>query len=262
MSYESIDLKVSDGVAHVTLNKPEIGNPFNAVFCAEWLALANELSGRDDVRSVLIKATGKFFSVGGDINMFAQTLDTLPNCIREWTGNLHMGIARLARLNAPIVAAIHATVMGGGVSMIAGCDLVYCARSARLGSAYSQIGYSCDAGGSFALASRMGIARARRFVLLAEMLSAEEAAQTGLVDFVVDDNTLMAEAEKAAIRFANGPTRAYGEIRRLLIKSLGQPFEAQLEDEAQALSRAAGTADAREGITAFVEKRKPQFRGR
>ena len=146
--------------------------------------------------------------------------------------------------------------------MIAGCDLVYCARSARLGSAYSQIGYSCDAGGSFALASRMGIARARRFVLLAEMLSAEEAAQTGLVDFVVDDNVLMAEAEKAAVRLANGPTRAYGEIRRLFIKSLGQPFEAQLEDEAQALSRAAGTEDAREGITAFVEKRKPQFRGK
>jgi 2-(1,2-epoxy-1,2-dihydrophenyl)acetyl-CoA isomerase len=261
MSYQSIDLKVADGVAHVTLNQPEIGNPFNATFCAEWLVLANELSARRDVRAVLIKGNGKFFSVGGDINMFAKTLDTLPDCIREWTGGLHMGIARMARLNAPIVAAVHATVMGGGVSLIAGADLVFSARSARLGSAYSQIGYSCDAGGSFALAARMGVARARRFVILAEMLTADEAAAVGLVDFVVDDNALLAEAEKAALRLANGPTRAYGEIRRLFLSALGQPYEAQMEDEAQALARAAGTADAREGITAFVEKRKPKFRG-
>lgn len=262
MKYESIDLKVSGGVAHVTLNQPDIGNPFNAIFCTEWAALANELSSRGDVRAVLINATGKFFSVGGDVNMFSQILDQLPHRILDWAGELHMGVARLARLNAPIIAAVHATAMGGAVALIAGCDLVYCARSARLGSAYSQIGYSCDAGASFALASRMGTARARRFVLLAEMFSAEEAAQAGLVDFVVDDGDVLAEAEKAAIRFADGPTRAYGEIRRLFIKALGQPLESQLEDEAQALSRAAGTEDAREGITAFMEKRKPLFRGK
>ncbi|MGQ0699632.1 MAG: enoyl-CoA hydratase/isomerase family protein [Panacagrimonas sp.] len=261
MSYESIDLTVTDGLARLVLNQPDIGNPFNASFCAEWAEVANELSGRKDVRAVLITGAGKFFTVGGDINMFSKNLDVLPNKIREWTAGLHMGAARLARLDAPLVAAVHATCMGGGCALIANCDLVFSARSARFGAAYSQIGYSCDAGASFGLASRMGIARARRFLLLAEMLEADQAASVGLVDYVVDDANLMVEAEKAAIKLSQGPTRAYGEVRRLFSRALGQPFESQLEDEAQALTRAASTSDAREGIMAFVEKRKAKFQG-
>lgn len=262
MAYESLELTVTDGLARLVLNQPDIGNPFNAPFCAEWAQVANELSGRRDVRAVLITARGKFFSVGGDINMFSKNLDVLPAKIREWTAGLHMGTARMARLDAPIVAAVHATCMGGACALIANCELVYSARSARFGAAYSQIGYSCDAGATYGLASRMGIARAKRFLMLAEMLEAEQAASVGLVDHVVDDALLMAEAEKAAIKLSQGPTRAYGELRRLFSRALGQAFEAQLEDEAQALIRAASCDDAREGITAFVEKRKAKFQGR
>lgn len=261
MSYESIALDVHEGLARVTLNQPDTGNPIDGKFCVEWLGLTNELAGRKDVRAVLIAAKGRFFSVGGDINGFAQQIDTLPDVIREWTSNLHMGLGRLARLDAPIVAAVHATCAGGGCSLVANCDLVFGARSAKFGANYAQIGYSCDAGGSFGHASRMGLARARRFVLMAEMLGAEDAARLGLVDYVVDDAALHAEAEKAAIKLSQGPTRAYGEIRRLFSRSLGQPFESQMEDEAQALTRAASTADAREGITAFAEKRTPKFSG-
>jgi 2-(1,2-epoxy-1,2-dihydrophenyl)acetyl-CoA isomerase len=262
VAYQTLELSVQDGLARLVLNQPEQGNPFNAGFCSEWIQMANELSGRRDVRAVLLTARGRFFSVGGDIGMFAKNLDTLPDKIRDWTGSLHMGMARLARLDAPLVAAVHATCMGGASALVANCDLVFAGKSARFGAAYSQIGYSCDAGATFGLASRMGIARARRFLLLAEMMDSETALGAGLVDQVVDDATLIAEAEAAAQRFAQGPTRAYGEIRRLLARSLGQPFEAQLEDEAQGLARVAATADAREGISAFVEKRKPQFAGR
>ena len=262
VSYQSIELTVSDGLARLVLNQPDIGNPFNAAFCAEWAQVANELLGRKDVRAVLLTGRGKFFSVGGDINMFSRTLDTLPERIREWTAGLHMGTARMARIDAPIVAAVHATCMGGACALIANCDLVYSAKSARFGAAYSQIGYTCDAGASFGLSSRMGLSRARRFLLLGEMLEAQQAGDVGLVDHVVDDAVLMQEAEKAAIKLSQGPTRAYGELRRLFSKALGQPFESQLEDEAQALIRAASTSDAREGISAFVEKRKPKFQGR
>ncbi|MGQ0700818.1 MAG: enoyl-CoA hydratase/isomerase family protein [Panacagrimonas sp.] len=262
MSNESIHLDVRDGLARVTLNKPDTGNPINGKFCIEWLRFVNELAGRKDVRAVLMTAKGRFFSVGGDINGMVQKIDTLPEVIRDWTGKLHMGLGRLARLDAPIVAAVHATCAGGGCSLVANCDLVFGARSAKFGANYAQIGYSIDAGGSFGLASRMGLARARRFVLTAEMLGAEEAARLGLVDYVVDDAALHAEAEKAAILLSQGPTRAYGEIRRLFSRSLGQAFESQLEDEAQGLVRAASTADAREGISAFVEKRAVKFSGR
>lgn len=262
MSYESIQLDVHDGLARVTLNQPDTGNPIDGPFCVEWLRLANELGGRKDVRAILIAAKGRFFSVGGDIGGFVQRVDELPDVIREWTGNLHMGLARLARLDAPLVAAVHATCAGGGCSLVANCDLVFGARSAKFGANYTQIGFSCDAGASFGLASRMGVARARRFVLMAEMVDAQEAARLGLVDHVVDDAIVQAEAERAAIKLSQGPTRAYGELRRLFSRSLGQPFEAQLEDEAQALARAASTQDAREGITAFMEKRPTKFQGR
>ncbi|MDB5971904.1 MAG: 2-(1,2-epoxy,2-dihydrophenyl)acetyl-CoA isomerase [Hydrocarboniphaga sp.] len=261
MTYESITLDVSDGLARIALNQADIGNPFNAAFCSDWGNVANELSSRKEVRAVLITAHGKFFSVGGDIQMFSKNIDVLPDKIRDWTAGLHMGAARMARLNAPIVAAVHATCMGGACALVAHSDLVFSARSVKFGAAYSQIGYSCDAGASTGLASRMGISRARRFLILSEVLNAEDAATAGLVDYVVDDAMLFVEAEKAAIKLAQGPTRAYGEIRRLMSRSLAQPFEAQLEDEAQALSRVAAGNDAREGITAFVEKRKPRFTG-
>jgi 2-(1,2-epoxy-1,2-dihydrophenyl)acetyl-CoA isomerase len=262
MVYQTIELAVQDGLARLVLNQPEQGNPFNAAFCAEWATVANELAGRRDVRAVLITARGRFFSVGGDIGMFATSLDTLPEKIREWTADLHMGVARMARLDAPLVVAVHATCMGGANALVASCDLAFAGRLARFGAAYSQIGYSCDAGASFALAARMGIARARRFLLMAEMMDAESALKTGLVDYVVDDSKMLAEAEEAALRLAQGPTRAYGELRRLLARSLSRPLEAQLEEEAQGLVRAASTDDAREGIIAFIEKRQPQFNGR
>ncbi len=262
MSYESIDLSVTDGLARLVLNQPEIGNPFNAPFCAELALVANDLASRTDLRAILLTGNGKFFSVGGDVAMFKREIDVLPAKIREWTSGLHMGMARLLRLDAPIIAAVHATAMGGACALVASADLVFSARSARFGAAYSMLGYSCDAGASFALSSRMGLARARRFLLLAEMLDAEEAGRVGLVDHVVDDDQLMVSAEKAAIRLSQGPTRAYGEVRRVFARAFGQPYEAQLEDEAQGLVRAASTEDAREGIMAFMDKRKPQFKGR
>ncbi|WP_029889006.1 enoyl-CoA hydratase/isomerase family protein [Polycyclovorans algicola] len=262
MAYESLQLQVTDGVAHLILNQPKLGNPFNAAFCADLGRVGGELAGRKDVRAVLLKANGDFFSVGGDVKMFSQSLDGLPNHIREWAGGLHTGVQRLARLDAPIVAAVHATAMGGAVGLLAGCDLVYCARSAKLGGAYTKIGYTCDMGATFTLASRMGLSRARRFLLLGEVLSAEEGLQCGLVDYLVDDATLQQEAEAAAVRLANGPTRAYGELRRLFTTALSQGFERQLEDEVQSLVRAAATDDAREGILAFVERRIARFRGR
>jgi 2-(1,2-epoxy-1,2-dihydrophenyl)acetyl-CoA isomerase len=262
MSYQSIQLTVQAGVAHLVLNQPDLGNPFNAAFCAELGQAAGELAGRTDVRAVLLRANGDFFSVGGDVKMFSQHLDDLPNQIREWAWGLHTGVTRLARLDAPIVAAVHATAMGGAVGLLAGCDLVYCARSAKLGGAYTKIGYTCDMGATFTLASRMGLSRARRFLLLGEVLSADEGLQCGLIDYLVDDADLATEAEAAAVRLAAGPTRAYGELRRLFTSALGQGFERQMEDEVQSLIRAASTEDAREGVTAFIERRKADFKGR
>lgn len=262
MSTPSIELAIEGGVARVTFAHPESNNAMGEDFFSEFGLAMNELAGRgSDVRVVLLRSTGRFFSVGGDVSVFARDLDGAPAAVLNGTFTMHPGLARMRRLDAPVIAAVQGTAMGGAVAVVANCDLVISARSARFGAAYPRLGFSLDLGASFGLASRMGIARARRFLLLGETLDAEEAQRLGLADEVVDDERLDEVAEEYAARFALGPTRAYGEIRRLLTKALATPFEAQLEDEAQGLARIAATADAREGLTAFIEKREPFFRG-
>lgn len=262
MAYETWDLTVDNGLARLNLNQPELGNPLNEEACREFGEVANEIAGRGDIRAILLGAHGKIFSVGGDVKMFAGNLDTLPDIMRRCTVGLHMGMARLMRQDAPIVANIHATAVGGAVAIAANCDVVVCARSAKLAAAYNKIGVTCDLGATVGLASRMGIARARRFLLRSEVLSAAEALSSGLVDEVADDGHAGQIAEEIARELAAGPTRTFGEVRRLMLGVQSRAYEAQLEDEAQALARAAGTQDIREGVTAFIEGRSPCFQGR
>jgi 2-(1,2-epoxy-1,2-dihydrophenyl)acetyl-CoA isomerase len=261
-SYEAFDVRVDDGLARVGLNQPAAGNPFNSQACREFAGLGDDLAARGDVRAVLLHATGRFFSVGGDLEMFTSDLDRRADTVRRETRHLHIGMARLLRLDAPIVACVHASAMGGAVAVVSNCDLVIAARSARFGAAYSHIGFTCDLGATFGLASRMGLSRARRFLLLGETLDADGALQAGLVDELCDDASVYAVAEQRAVTLSRGPTRAYGAIRRLMARSLSTPFEAQLEEEAQALSTVAASEDAREGLSAFREKRSARFSGR
>lgn len=263
MSDDIIGLVVDEGVARVTLARPDRGNAMDMPFFRAFGAVVDEIERRrDEVRAVLITSTGPYFSVGGDISAFLDAGDRLPDLILEGTDHIHPALARLRTMDAPVVVAVQGTAAGGAGSLVAGCDLVIASRTAKIGAAYSRIGFSCDMGASRAYASRMGVARARRFLLLAETLDAEAAERAGLVDEVVDPERLTEVAEGYAQRFAAGPTRAYGEIRRLVDDALATPLEVQLEHEALALARTAGSHDGREGITSFSEKRKPVFEGR
>ena len=118
MTYETLELNVDEGgLARLVLNQPALGNPFNAQMCADMNHACSTLLARGDVRAVLLTANGKFFTVGGDINMFAKQLDTLPTEILQWTSTLHMGLARLKRMNAPLIASVHGICMGGGLGL-------------------------------------------------------------------------------------------------------------------------------------------------
>lgn len=259
MSFTQLSLKVVEGLARLTFTNAARGNPIDAVLCAEICEAAIQLSDDPAVRCVLIAAEGKAFSVGGDISSFVDDLDRLPSNIKRWTATLHSGIARLQRMDAPIVAAVHGVCAGGMSAFVAGADIVVAAPDARFVAAYAGIGYSNDAGSSIMYSRRMGIARARKFLLMNETLSADDALSAGLIDEVSDE--YFARAEAVATQLATGPTKAFGEMRRLLTSVEDQPLETQLELEAQALARIAGTADAREGLTAFAQRRKPVFRG-
>lgn len=262
MSFTQLSLSVENGLARLTFTNPAKGNPIDAVLCAEICEAAIQLSENPKVRCVLVTAEGKAFSFGGDISSFVGDLDSLPSNIKRWTTTLHSGIARLQRMDAPVVAAVQGVCAGGMSAFVAGSDIVVAADNAKFVSAYAGIGYSNDAGSSIMYTRRMGIARTRKFLLMNETLSAEAALSVGLVDEVVPIEALYERAEIIAKQFAVGPTRAFGEMRRLMTSVEDQPLETQLELEAQALARMAATDDAREGLTAFAEKRAPNFKGR
>jgi 2-(1,2-epoxy-1,2-dihydrophenyl)acetyl-CoA isomerase len=258
----SFECTIDGGLAHIVLNQPERGNPIDGDFCREFNLCMAELSERDDVRSVLISARGRLFSVGGDLAALASRGDALPATIKSWTADLHAGIVRMVRMRAPVVVAVQGNVAGGSVSLMAAGDLVMIGKSARISSAFAKIGFTPDSGSTTTVTRRIGVARARRFFLLAETMDADAALAAGLVDYVVNGDVVVAEAEKIARELASGPTEAYGGIKRLFLQTPNRSIESQLEDEAQTLAAISRTADAQEGVKAFREKRKPKYVGR
>lgn len=260
-STSSIRLELQDGLATVSLAQPQRGNPFDGDFTRDFKQVFADLWDTTGLRAVLLRADGANFSVGGDLKKFHPERANLAPMVRRWTADLHMGLQRAWQLPVPIVAAVQGFAMGGGVALLAGCDVVLAAESAKLGSAFAQLGFSCDSGSSITLSARMGSARARRFVMLAEVLNSQDALQAGLVDRVVEDALLQDEALALARQLAQGPTVAFGEIKRLFVRAGSAQLEAQLEAEAMALARVCASQDAQEGIAAAVERRKPAFRG-
>jgi 2-(1,2-epoxy-1,2-dihydrophenyl)acetyl-CoA isomerase len=259
---DSVHVAIEDGLATLCLAQAKRGNPFDSEFILGMKRACLMLGDADGLRAILIRAEGPNFSVGGDLKTFYPIRAELPPLVRSWTADLHAGLQRLWQLPVPIVAAVQGFAMGGGVALFAGADVVLASESARIGSAFAQIGFSCDSGTSAVLTARMGMARARRFVLLAEMLTSQEALACGLVDRVVPDAALATEAHAVARGFASGPTLAYGGIKALFHRAGAVHMEAQLELEAQTLARVSRSGDAQEGIAALVEKRKPVFVGR
>ena len=260
-STTSFDCTIESGLAHIVLSQPDRGNPIDGEFCREFNVAMAELSERDDVRAVLMSARGRLFSVGGDLGALAGSGDSLPRTIKLWTSDLHHAIVRMVRMRAPVVAAVQGNVAGGSVSLMAAADIVVIGRSARISSAFARIGFTPDSGSTTTVTRRIGPVRAKRFFLMGETMDAETALSAGLVDIVVDDDKVGAEAERIAREFSVGPTEAYAGIKRLFLQTPTQSLESQMEDEAQTLAATSRTADAEEGIKAFREKRKPVFKG-
>jgi 2-(1,2-epoxy-1,2-dihydrophenyl)acetyl-CoA isomerase len=262
MKMETLVCRLDEGLARVTLTQAERGNPIDGPFSRDLNTLSVELSCRDDVRAVLITAEGRFFSVGGDIRAFVKDLSQLPRIVKAWTAVLHPAIGRFQRMNAPVVCAVHGDVAGGAVSLAAMSDVLVAAEGVKFNAAFSMIGFCADSGSTVSLSNRMGLSRAKRFLLLSEVLEAREAQATGLVDVVVPAAELAATAESYARHLASGPTLAYGAIKRTILSARTESFETQLEHEAQALAALASSDDAREGLSAFAARRKPEFKGR
>jgi 2-(1,2-epoxy-1,2-dihydrophenyl)acetyl-CoA isomerase len=262
MKLTAFEFAIKDGVAHITLNQADRGNPLDGQFAEDLNKLATECTVNPEVRSVLIDAKGRFFSVGGDLNSLARDRRDLANFVSTATADLHMAISRFARMNAPVVMAVHGLAAGGAVALIAGADFALASPAAKFYAAFAGIGIVSDSGGSYYLPRRMGGRRAAQFLMLNETLTANEAAAAGLINRVVSEESLGEEASALAKKLALGPTLAYGEIKNLLISSETEGLEGQLENEARAMARITRTDDAWNAMQAVLGKRKATFEAR
>jgi len=261
LNIESCSVEIVDGIGHVTLNQPERGNPFDLRFTTEIRLVATEMDENPDVRCVLLDANGKYFSVGADLKTMTRDRDELPRFIKNATAGLHMALSRFARMDAPLVVAVHALAVGGSVALAAASDFCIAARSAKFYAAYTGIGLVPDGGGTTFIPQRVGMRRATEFFMRNETWTAEQACEYGLVNYIVNDDDLTKEAWSLARELAAGPTIAFGEIKNLFRSTWEQPIEAQMEREARAMSRVTKSQDAWDAVQSVLAKQKPTFRG-
>lgn len=263
MSEQAIAYEVRDQVAHVTLNRPQAANSINLELARALLQALDRCEANENVRAVVLKGAGaKMFSAGGDLKAFAGFGDEVGAVVREITLYLHAAVSRLARMRAPVIAAVNGAAAGAGMSLALAADIVLAAESASFMMAYTAAGLSPDGSASYFLPRLIGLRRSQELMLTNRRLSAAEAQAWGLVTRVVADSELIPEAERLASSFARGPTLAYGAVKRLLAEGADASLETQLERESRTIVEIAQTRDAREGVRAFVEKRPPRFSGR
>ena len=261
MSYETLIYDVNNGVATITLNRPDAANALNLTMARELSDVAIECDESGEVRAVVIRGTGKMFCAGGDLSVLADAGDKAAAVVKQMAGDLHMGISRLTRMNAPVIAAVNGTAAGAGFSLAVAADLVVSVDSAKYMMAYTNAGLSPDGSSTYFLPRRIGDRRARELMITNRMLSATEALDWGLINQVVSEDEFDDAVAALASRIANGPTLAYGQVKSLLNASFDNGLETQMELETRGIADMARSTDGQEGIRAFLAKRKPEFKG-
>lgn len=251
---------VEDGVGHIRLNRPEAANALNTT-AGRQLDSVVEQASQADVGAIVISSNGQQFCAGGDIGEFAERRDHLDALIEEILGSVHPTIHRLATFPVPVISAVHGPVGGAGIAIALCADLVLASRAMKLRGGYSAIGLSPDLGASWYLARRAGAARAKQILMTNRAISAEECLRWGIVDELHEPQDLMAAAYTLAAQLARGARKSLGGIKRLCDTAHEHDLRTHLDLERDALLERARSADGREGVTAFVEKRAPRFSG-
>ncbi len=259
MTYKALTFAVEDGVATITLDRPEAANAIDRTLSHDLKAAAIACKDDPAIGAVLITGAGKMFCPGGDIKYFAGQGDGVGEALAEITTLFHDALSRFARMDAPVVVAVNGVAAGGGMSLAMAGDLVYAAASAKFTMAYTMAGLSPDGGSTYNLPRIVGLRRAQELILTNRTLTALDAKEWGLVTDVFDDEKLLGEARTIAARLAKGPTAAHGSAKRLLADSYQNSMEAQMAAESVEISARAMDPDGREGCAAFVGKRKPVF---
>ena len=266
--FEQIRYDKSEGVATITLNRPERMNAFTPQMLEEWLAALQDAHLDAETRVIILTAEGRGFCTGMDVQAQAQGRGLLPQSrslgeARNYLRDTVQRIPRLvAQLDKPYIAAVNGAAVGAGMDMASMCDIRFAADSARFGMTYVRMGLVPGDGGCYYLPRIVGTARALDLIWSGRLFDAEEALRIGYVSAVVPAAELMTYTREYALKLAKGPAVAMQLAKRLVYRSLETSLDQALEMAQAAMTIALNTEDAREGPRAFVEKREPQFKGR
>lgn len=255
-------LGLGDGVAHIRLNRPDAANGMTVELLKALCDAIMRCHGEPGVRALLITGEGDNFCAGGDVRAFASQGATLPDYIRPATAYLQDAVLALSRLQAPVAVAVQGFAAGGGgFGLVCAADMVIAAENAKFLAGATRVGMAPDAGVSVSLPQLVGLRKATEILLTNPVIDARDALALGLVNKVVPDDALMGAAAELAAELAAGAPLALAATKRLVRSGLGQVVEACLSEEARTVAELSGTADAREGLAAVIERRKPRFTG-
>jgi 2-(1,2-epoxy-1,2-dihydrophenyl)acetyl-CoA isomerase len=259
----TVDYAITDAVATVCLNRPDVRNAIDMQMAEDTLDVARRIAADDSIRAVLICGNGPALTVGGDVDYFlARSAERFGALFAEMTGPFHEAFRVLSRIDAPIVTAAHGAVAGGGLGYVYAADLVIAADDAKFVTAFAGLGLSGDGGGTWHLPRLIGPRRAAEAYLRNRPIDAREALEWGLINEIVPADELRGRAEATARELANGPTRGFAKMRALLRDSWRNDLSTQLHAETDAIRQIGDTADAARAIVDFAAKRRAEFTGR
>lgn len=259
MAWETILFEVAEGVATLTLNRPDKLNAFNDQLHEDIADALTRVEGEAAIRALVITGAGRGFCSGADLSSRLERQGGTNDALDQ---HYHPRLRRLRQLPKPVIAAVNGPAAGAGMSLALACDIVLAAESATFIQAFTRIGLVPDAGSTYFLPRLIGTARAKALTMLAEPLSAAQAAAWGLIYKTVPDDQLMVEATALARKLAQGPTLALGMTKSAIDASMGNDLDTQLALERDFQSEASQSQDFREGVAAFLEKRPARFTGR
>jgi len=257
----SIELKIENNIAYITLNRPEVFNSFNREMALRLQNVFDDCETNDEIRAIVLTGNGKAFCAGQDLKEVTSP-ELNPGFKKILEEHYNPIISRIRTIEKPIIAAVNGVAAGAGANIALACDVVVASEQTSFIQAFSLIGLIPDSGGTFFLPRLIGFQKASALMMLGDKISAEEAEKMGMIYKCVPKEDFESTVQQLAIKLANMPTRALALIKKSLNQSMTNDLESQLALESKYQIEAARTEDYAEGVAAFIEKRKPNFKGK
>lgn len=248
-----------DNIATITFNRPTAMNSFDKNMAEELESLTEYIKDDAAIRAVLLNGAGDLFMAGGDLRFFHDSLDSMPKGVIKMIRTLNASILNLISMPKPVVASVHGSVAGVGMSFMLACDLVIAADNTKFTTAYTNIGITPDGGLTYHLPRLVGTKKAMEWILLSGIFDATTAQAYGMINWVVAPEILAEETQRIMKRLVAGPATSYAHAKQLVNSTWQHSLESQLEQEARAFEDCSATADFKIGVKAFLQKKKPVF---